>query len=153
MSFRTLILPAMLVIRTIPGPTVLDLRTTKVEVVKRTWVGGRKGAPGGYSDIDLELVPRPRVVQLSQREIASSGGRYEDQSVRIKWIQPDCLTGGFTPQDVLQEQVVDGIEIFYRLSSSTGGINANYTRVGSDTARWGHITLVLNQRRDTPGDQ
>jgi len=131
-----------------------DVRQTQVFVVTRVWSGGQKGAPAApnqprYTDTEMELLPRPKVRPLTQREIASSGGRYDDGDLIVKYIQPMPPTepGGITTAQMLQDHVPQGTEIFYRLA---GAINGNYNRRSSNIAPALHYELVIGQRRDSP---
>ena len=75
------------------------LRRYSVTIRVRTWSAGRIGG-GTATNADLVLSPAPRVRVLSSREIAASGGTYEEGDYRIDKITPAYsapTTGGYTP--------------------------------------------------------
>lgn len=75
-------------VRFIPSDAAFDILTTKVVVRTRTWSGDRLGV-GTATDVDVEILPRPRVEEDG------------DQGIVIKLIQPRSALGGYTPQDLL----------------------------------------------------
>ncbi len=147
MSLRTSLLKTVDTVRAVLSKSSIDERTTSVTIRTRTWTGGRVGADGGTSDSDVTLTPRPRVKELSQREIAGSGGRYQAGDVRVGPITPAWSSGGYTAAQLAPVITANGIEILYVLA---GGIAGEYSRVDLETARSHSYFLVLRRLRATP---
>lgn len=94
----------------------LGLRTSRVYVRTITWTGNEVGF-GTSSVVDVELLPRPKVLDLP-------GGR-----VQITRITPDFTAGGYTPAELMPADEIgkdvrmvvvgpDGEERIYRIESS-----------------------------------
>ncbi len=143
MSFRTALLPVVEECRAIAG--TLDIRTSQLTIRTRTWSGGRAGS--GFSvDADLALPKRYKISHLSAREVASSGGRYEMEDVRVGPITPAQGVTGYTI-DQLKPEGAAGVEILYVL---TGAVEGEYSLVHVHTERPFRYELVLRRRRRTP---
>lgn len=157
--------------------TNLGIRTVRVSVTVRTWQGARVGSPGGYTDraiyqgivtahasgaveasptVGTEIVPRPKCRFVSTREVANSAGLYHEGDLKVTYIQPfwaDPVTGtqhGYTMADIAPDESVDGVEVIYRVTSDTGAINSDYSRIGTVTEHFGHYELLLRSRTTTP---
>jgi hypothetical protein len=138
MSFRTELLKTVVKIREIPGPTGLDILTTRVIVRTRTWSGGevKLGTP---SDVEIELFPRPRVRD------AGGGGT----TVTIGPITPQNADGGYTPIQLNPEES-DGVESYYILIGPDGEERA-YKLIEINDKRAFSYTLTLQAlERRTP---
>lgn len=71
----------------------VGLRRYAITIRKRTWAGGFPGI-GAMTPTDLVITPTPRVRQLHSREIAASGGTYEQGDYRVDKITPGfCYIG------------------------------------------------------------
>lgn len=157
MTVRTAILPALDKVRSILGPTVMDLRPTSVTIVTRTWSGGRRGV-GTASDATVALPTWVKVRMVTAREIAQSGGRYEQGDLRIGPITPaftDSLgnTGGFTEAQ-LAPKGAQGVEIIYKLAQQAGasGIAASEAYlVEMRRDKSFRFELIVGKLRTTPG--
>lgn len=147
MTLRINLLKRVDQIRGIAGVTGVDIRTSQVTVRTTTWSGGRRGL-GTATNSDLVLPQRYKVRQLTQKEIASSGARYEEGDIEIGPITPsDGLGHGFTIAQLAPEETSDGIEIVYVL---TGAIIGEYARVNLNSDRPFRYELILTRRRTTP---
>lgn len=74
-------------------------RQYRVIIRRRAWSGGVPGQ-GTATVTDLEILPRPRVRSLSPKEVAESGGTYQDNDFMIDRITPPftaTTSGGYTP--------------------------------------------------------
>ncbi len=145
MSLRTSLLPVVEACRAIAGSTGLDIRTSQLTIRTRTWSGGRAGS-GISTDSDLALPQRYKVSHLTAREVASSGGRYEMEDVRVGPITPAGGGVGYTV-DQLKPAGADGVEILYVLSGAVAG---EYAIVHLHTERPFRYEIVLRRRRRTP---
>lgn len=145
MSFRTDILPVVDATRAIAGPDGLDVRTSKLTIITRTWSGGRAGM-GTYSDASLELPQHYKLKDLSSKEIAGSGGRYQQNDIRVGPITPAYSSGGYTPAQ-LAPAGDNGVEVLYQITGPDSGM---YSLVECCTDAAFHYSLVLRRRRTTP---
>lgn len=145
MSLRTSLLPIVEACRTIAGTTGLDIRTAQLTIRTRTWSGGRAGV-GTPTDSNLVLPQRYKVVQLSAREIASSGGLYQLEDLRVGPITPAQGGSGYSLAQLVPSGA-DGVEILYVLS---GAVVGEYALVQANTTRPFRYELVLRRRRRTP---
>ncbi len=150
MSLRSAMLKVANTIRGIPSKASIDVYTTAVTVRVRTWAGGRIEADGGYSDSDTVITPRPYVRELTQREIAGSGGRYTAGDVRVDGITPFHAGNagiGYTEAQIAPVATTNGVEILYVLS---GAIAGEYMRIDLATDDPIEFVLVLRRKRATP---
>jgi len=147
MSFRDTMNEVADQLRGLASLPEIDERPISVTLRKVTWAAGRVGADGGTTNEDLELLPRPRVREVSQQEIASSGGRYEAGDVRIGPITPEYPGGGYSPERLAPAITTNGVEVLYVLS---GAIAGEYKRVALHTDRVHSYFLVVRRTRSTP---
>lgn len=150
MSLRSAMLKTANKLRGIPSKPSIDVNTTSVTVRTRTWVGGRIGKEGGYFDDDLEIVPRPRVREISQREITGPAGRYQAGDVRVSGITPSHSENpgiGYTEDQIAPPATSGGIEVIYVLE---GAMSGEYTRVDLQTDDELEYALFLRRKRTTP---
>jgi hypothetical protein len=151
MTLRTTLLQVSARLRALAGPARMDQRPHRVSIITRTWSGGYRGA-GASSETSLDLPQDFIVRQVSTREIASSGGRYELGDVKVENITPayvasDGITGGFSPADLNPVVTRNGIEILYRIAGPHAG---DYQLVELESWRTYGYDLVLRRRTDTP---
>lgn len=130
-------------------PIAAPFRTTAVTIRKRTWTGTQVGE-GTSSDVDLVLPPYVKVVELSNKEIASSGGKLLDGAVRVGPITPTYLTsdgqsGGFTIADLTPSADDNSQEVIYLLSGACAG---EYRLFSSMNSRPFRYELTLNRTRN-----
>lgn len=150
MSLRSSALKTANILRGLASKPAIDIYTTIVTIRTRSWTGGRIGAAGGYVDEDLVLLPRPRVREINQREIAGSGGRYQAGDVRVGPItpaHPENPGVGYTETQLAPDVTTNGVEILYVLE---GGVTGEYRRVDLETDRAFSYTLILRRKRSTP---
>lgn len=156
MSLRTGLLDVIDAVRGIPG--ALDLRPYKVTVRVRTWTGTRPGI-GADTDVDKAIwvdagSHKPRVRQLTQREIIASGGAYQDQDLRIGPITPP-YTGGAANNTATSifDPSPGGTpaEIFFKLEGpgmAAGG--SWFKRISGDVTRPLHYEFVVRRTGEVP---
>ncbi len=156
MSFRSELLADVAEIRKIlgPGEDGLDMRPTSVTIVTTVWSGGIRNS-GTPTRTSLPLPPETAVRHLTQREIAESGGRFEDGDVIIDLIDPAYQgpdgAGGFTDAQ-LGGSAVAGTEVVYELAAQSGatGIVGNYTVVERRRDKNFRFTIVVRRSHTTP---
>ena len=157
MSLRTRMLPVFDRLRALTGPSRFDIRPTSLTIITRRWTSGTVGADPNdprevpYSDSRLELPAVYRVRQLTTKEIASSGGRYETSDVRVGPITPayattDGATGGVSEAQ-LKPNGDEGMEIIYELVGSHAGEYSLMGLVSTTPFGW---WVVLGRRTTTP---
>lgn len=156
--------------RSLPAATQLsgaagfDIRPNAVTRRLRTWASGRLGDPMpatsgvDYTDADIPLAPTPKVRALSAREIASSGGRYEDGNLVVGPITPAytvtaCCTsatetsGGYTVEQLDPVITTDGVELIYLVDGPNAG---EYYLHEVRRDRSMRYELVIGRTRRTP---
>lgn len=134
MSLRTSLLPVFQDARQLVEG--LGLRTCRVIVRVRTWSGGkvRLGTP---TDLDTEILPRPRVRETDYRHI------------RVDKITPSHSAGGYT-REQLRPDDVPGTEYYY-VVVSPDGVSRNYALENIDTARnFGYELKLIQLDRSAP---
>jgi hypothetical protein len=152
------VLPVFERLRALAGPDRFDLRTARLSIVTRTWTGGYREADAPtpatprYVDAALDLPPIYEVVQISTREIASSGGLYEMGDIKVGPITPrftraDGTTGGFSESDLKPVVTANGAEIIYMLIGAHAG---EYQLVELRSLKPFGYDLVLRRRQTTP---
>jgi hypothetical protein len=151
-SVRTALLRVADRVRALSGPERLDQRPHQLSIVTRSWSGGFKGA-GVPTEVPLVLPQHFLIRQVSTREIAGSGGRYEMGDVMIEGITPeyvDPLDGqakGYSPLVLDPVVTRSGVEIVYRLTGPHAG---DYQLVELQSWRPYGYHLVIRRRSDSP---
>jgi hypothetical protein len=142
LSFRTDLLHVVDEVRALRGPSPgLDIQTVALTIVRRTWSGGRRGA-GTATDVILTALPmRYKIRGLSEKQIASSGGRLEAGDVKVGPITPSYPGGGVTP-DQLKPSGTTGGEVIHILTGASAG---EYTVVDIDTMKAFSYFLTLRR--------
>lgn len=139
MSLRTSLLPVVHAIRAIAGPTALDQRPNSLALIQRVWSGGRKGQ-GTPTDTTLITFPGYLPIhQLSEKDVAASGGRYKDSDIAVSRIVPyDATSGvGYTGAQLDPTVNSDGTEFIYVV---TGPLAGEYSLVEiRDGGRAAHV--------------
>lgn len=97
MSLRDDLLPVVDQLRQLPDD--FGLRRYSVTLRRRVWSGGAPGL-GTATVTDVVLSPRPRVRQLNSKEVAASGGTYEEGDYRIDRVTPSYTGGGYAPDEL-----------------------------------------------------
>lgn len=147
MSIRSSALKLAGKLRGLPSSPGVDIYTTSVTIRTRTNSGGRVGAEGVKTDSDLVITPRPKVREVSQREIAGSGGRYVAGDVKVGPITPAHSGGGYTEAQLAPTAGTNGVQVIYVLA---GGVAGEYLRVDLQTDRALSYFLVLRRKRSSP---
>ena len=148
------------------GPSNLGQRPTTLTIITRTFLGPYAGTDvPTQPDVPLAIPGYVKIRHVSQREIASSGGAYEDGDVVCSDIPvsfTDPVTGrpgGFTeaqlkpPGAMGNSQTDQAVEIIYRLAqtdSSRGGIAGDYAIVELARDNAWSFKLVLRRTMATP---
>lgn len=127
----------------------LGLRRYTVTIRRRAWSGGAPGA-GVATHTDLLLSPTPRVRALAPREVASSGGTYEEGDYRVDKITPTFLgppPGGYTPAQLNPEPGA-AEDVVVVLAGDDG--TKVCTIVGAPADRAFGYELIVRPRREAP---
>jgi hypothetical protein len=150
-------LPVFDRLRAKTGPNGFDIRPTALTVVTRRWTSGTVGVDPedlgtpGFTDSRLELPAVYKVRQVTTREIASSGGRYETGSVRVGPITPSYAAASGAQGGVSEAQLKPagdaGTEVVYVLSGAHAG---EYALVGLESSAPFGWWIVLSRRETTP---
>jgi hypothetical protein len=125
-DLRSTLLPAVDIIRSIPGSSAFGLRRYQVFVRIRYWDGVDANQPnipprvglGQLVDRETQLLvngTNPRVRQITQREIVASGGVLTDQDIKIGPLTPDFPGGGILPATVSPPTSASATEIYWRV--------------------------------------
>jgi hypothetical protein len=157
MSLRVRMLPVFDRLRALTGPSRFDIRPTSLSVITRRWTSGKVGveppdpSTPPYSDARLDLPAVYKARQVTTREMASSGGRYEAGDVRVGPITPayvraDGTTGGVSEAQ-LKPDGDDGTEVLYELVGAHAGEYALLGLVSTAPFGW---WVVLGRRETTP---
>lgn len=127
----------------------LGLRPNGLTIKVRTHIG----TPGvdGYVDEDLVISPKPRIREVSTREISGSGGRYTAGDLRIDKITPQYTdasgTHGYTPEQIDPTIATRGVDVVYVI---TGTLAGDYALVDAKVDRNFGYTIVVTRKRSTP---
>jgi hypothetical protein len=101
----------------------LGLRRFSVAIRRRTWSGGALGL-GTATNVDVVLSPKPRCRQPSARDVASSGGTFEEGDYIIDRITPAYTvggTGGYTPDQLQIVPASAAEEVLILVTGDDGG--------------------------------
>src|SRR6185312_15424469 len=106
-----------------------------------TDTGGAIGTP------PLVLPAGTKVRHVTQKEIAGSGGRYEDGDIKVSFITPQYDSGGFTQAQLAPVATQQGVEIVYRLDEQSGatGVSGDYSLVEFRRDANLHFELVIGR--------
>lgn len=118
-------------VREIPGE--LGVRLFDVDVFKRVWSGERVGIGVGYDNAKPLFVAsfRPKVVQVTSRDIIASGGLYQEQDLRIGPLTPSkVVVPDFDPPMGTQP-----LELFFRITGPGYEGGAWFKKVNQLTTR------------------
>lgn len=150
MSFRTSLLASIDQIRSISGPTALDIRTNQLTIRKRTWSGSvlREGTS---TDEDLVLPARYPIRLLKEAEVSSTGGTYEVGDISVNHITPSNGAGtGYTQAQLDPPVTEDNVEIRYIISSTHPGDGlghaGEYILIDCQTYRPFSFKLILRRK-------
>ena len=144
MSIRDDLLPVVDQLRQLPDD--FGLRRYTVTIRRRVWSGGAPGL-GTPANTDLVLTPKPKVRQLSSREVADSGGTYEMGDYELSRITPrysSPTTGGYTPTQLLLQPEGADQDVCVILNGDEGEIECQVVTSTFDRAF--RYTLVVRRR-------
>ncbi len=134
-------------VRAKAGPTRWDVRTNALTIRRRTW-SGLPGAVGSVpTDVDLAVTPRPKIRELSLREVSGSGGRFEAGDLRVGPFTPAYAvptTGGYTPEQLKPTTTSPNVEALYIVTGPNAG---TYSLVDLDTSRPTQYTMTVRRKR------
>jgi hypothetical protein len=157
MSLRDDLLGVLDAVRGIPDD--LGLRQYTVTVRVRTWSGSRPGVDASTAtDVDTPIwvdagTHKPKVRQVTQREVIASGGIYSDQDLRVGPITPPGPSSDNS--DVTVFDPVPGaepIEIFFKIDGpgmAAGG--SWFKKFSQDVTRPLHYEFVVRRTGEIPG--
>jgi hypothetical protein len=149
----------------VTGPGVFDIRPTTCTIITRIWAEGQIGkgsfqdTGGSFGTVPLQIPPYVRIRHVTEREIAGSGGLYEEGDVIIGPIRPPFVhpvtgqAGGFTEAQVAPKSKAQGTQIIYRLvqaDPAAGGINGDMALVEFKRDRVYRYMVVVGRLRTTP---
>jgi hypothetical protein len=157
-NFRHALREVVDAIRGIPDD--LDLREYSVAIRVRTWNGSRPGVDSSTAtDVDSYFyvdggTHRPRVKQVTQRDIIASGGVYQDQDLRIGPLTPPYPGGAADNTDVsvLDPAITSSAtEIFFLITGPGMGSNGSwFKKITMDVTRPFTRTFVVRRTGETP---
>lgn len=150
----------------IVGPKYFDLQPTIVTIQTRVYQNGFRASTNGFAiSNSLTLAPYIHVRHITLKEVADSGGRYQQDDVMVgpirpKYQDPAGETGGYLQSQLDPARVVaqnaqtnQGTDIVYVLTpenNQTAGISGEYTlkRFNQDDPL--AYFMVLSRRKTTP---
>lgn len=161
---RAPLLPVLDRVRQVLGPGTsklpgLDLRPTSVTIIQQVWSNGQVGDGTPTVVSTLTLSAGALVRQVSEREVADSGGRLEVGDVSVERLTPAygpspiAPKGGGYAEAQLDPPVTDeGVENVYRLALQSGasGVAGDYRLVSFKRDDPLEYKLVLRRRATTP---
>jgi hypothetical protein len=147
-SIRSDLLSVVDDLRGIPSSSDFDLRRYRVVLRTRTWPGGQPGL-GTPTDVDMEILPRPKVRPLSPQEIASSGGTFQQGDWMVDKITPDYGTGGYTPGAIHIRPGANNQDVAVLLIGDEGTIECDAVKFWHDRAFT--YRMVVRTNRTTSG--
>jgi hypothetical protein len=105
------------------------------------------------TDSDLVLPMNYRIRQLDQREIAQSGGTYENGDIIVEHITPfDGVSVGYTVQQLKPTVTSNAVEVIYLITTDdpAGGHTGQYRLRELRSWKAFSFDLVLYRRQDQP---
>ncbi len=138
---------------------MLGLRQFSVQVVSRKWTGTRPGL-GTKSDSTSDVVVdlgtyAPKVTLVSAKEIASSGGLYVDQDLRVGPLTPEFQTWlcEGTHINLFDPPVTPGkgFELFFKVTGpGYPDSGAWFKKLSQDTTKNFSYSFVLRKTAQLP---
>lgn len=155
-TLRDSLLPAVDIIRGIPGQ--LGLRLYTVTVVQRTWTGIRAGL-GTNTDTSTGVkvdfgIYQTKVTQLTNSDLIASAGMYNAQDLKVGPITPP-YAGSTADGDAIT--VFDPavgtspIEIFFNIKGpGYPAPGAWFKKIGQDVTANFHYTFIVRKTGEVP---
>lgn len=130
--------------------TKWDLRRYTVEHVSTTWTGDipGEGTTTGpvYTPIVVDGDKRPKVTQLTQRDVIASGGLYQDQDLRIGPLTPPIAGGGGTEITTFDPSPTGpSTTVMFRITGPGCEGGALYRKVGQDVAGNFRYSIIVRR--------
>ena len=146
-TLRTDLLEVADELRGLRNPDILDQLQSQLLIRTRTYTDGKRTARGTYTDSDLLLNQDYKFRQLTTREIASSGGKYEMGDNIVGPITPFNGSIGYTEAQLQPKPPRDGVDIIYVVLGAHAG---EYSRVEFRSTRPYRYEIVIRRRVTTP---
>jgi len=148
MTLRDDLLDVVEDVREIPGD--LGLRLFSVEVFKRTHAGERVGLGTSYDTTKTLLVAayKPKVVQVSSRDIIASGGLYQEQDLRVGPLTPTKIN----VPDFDPPVGVAPMELLFRITGPGYEAGAWFRKINMLTTRPFRYEFVVRATAEIPSD-
>lgn len=130
--------------------TTWDLRRYTVDHVQQSWTGALpgEGTTTGpvYTPITVAGGARPKVEQLSQRDIVASGGLYQDQDLRIGPLTPPIEGGGGTEIATFDPAPTGAnTTVMFRITGPGCEAGALYRKIGQDVAGNFRYSIIVRR--------
>lgn len=145
-TFRDDLLDVVEDVREIPGD--LGLRLFSVEVFKRIYSGERVGVGTAYDVTKVLLVAsfKPKVVQVTSRDIIASGGLYQEQDLRVGPLTPTKINvPDFDPPTGSQP-----LELLFRITGPGYEAGAWFKKINMLTTRPFRYEFVVRATAERP---
>lgn len=117
----------------------LGFRQRTVILRTRTWNGGRVGA-GSSSDVDVEILPRPKVAEPPARLVFDAPGQYESGDLIVSKISATLAEQDINPA------AVAGVEVIWLVTDAVNGRAREYKLVGAPKNLAFGFTVQLRRR-------
>lgn len=137
--------------------TSFGLRRYAVAVVVNTWSGALVGE-GTKTQVITSLVvaggARPKVEQLTQRDVMASGGLYQDLDFRVGPLTPvssSFPSVGVDPSTFDPAPVGANVEVLFTVTGPGMPNGAFFKKVSQEVARNFRFTLVLRKTGEQNG--
>jgi hypothetical protein len=139
--------------------TIWDLRRYDVSVRVNTWAPGTlPGGPGATkTHVDTPLVvaggARPKVEQVSQRDVIASGGVYQDLDLRIGPITPQSagFPAGVAPSTFDPAIAGSNVEVLFKITGPGFPAGAWFKKVGQQLAANFGFYLIVRKTGEQDG--
>lgn len=130
--------------------TTWDLRRYAVDHVSQTWTGELpgEGTTTGpvYTPITVGDGARPKVAQISQQDVIASGGRYQDQDLRIGPLTPPIAGGGGTEIAVFDPSPTgSSTTVMFRITGPGIESGALFRKVGQDVTGNFRYSIIVRR--------
>lgn len=149
-SFRTSLIGVVDSVRSITGPSGLDIRLNQLTITVRTWSGARC-RQGTATDVSITLPKKFPIRELVSKEIAASGGEYQMGDIIVDHITPTNGAGvGYTPTQLKPIITDNNQERIYQIVGDQSAVAGEYALVELRSFRPFTWQLVLRRRLTTP---
>lgn len=134
-------------------PADLGFRRYGLTVRVSTWSGAEPGL-GIATNSDVTISPKPDVRFVSVKEIAASGGTYQEGDFFVSKITPYFAgppAGGYTPAQLRPAVSADNQDVVYVLTGDEGAIECALIEEHLGKPRGSALRYALVLRRRTRG--